>query len=119
MLLRKRITIRRLTFAKDNDGWSRDSSSWADLTTVWGQAIPSSGTDRMKADQFELRNPQTVWLRCPIEYGSPLVEITPTTTDSIRFDGRTMPIRSVERDVEGKVHYWKLICDEGEDEFPG
>ena len=125
--LRKRITIRRLTFVRDADGWADSSSSWTNIATVWGSITPVSGQDRMKADQFDEKITHKVLIRDPVMIGSgsptagsPMVTTTITSRDTLTVDGtRSLVIKYVKSSEEGQVHWLELGCLEGDSEFPG
>ena len=124
--LRKRITIRRLTFVRDADGWADSSSSWTDIATVWGSITPVSGLDRMKADQPDEKITHKVLIRDPVMIGSgsptgsPLTATTITSRDTLTVNGtRSLVIKYVTNSDEGKIHWLELGCLEGDSEFPG
>lgn len=106
-LLRKRISIERLTETPDGGGgWT---VTWAELDKAWAYIKPLSGTESMVAMQLE----DVITHDIVIRYRSDI-----TAKDRIVYAGRDFNIISV-INPEERDKWLQLRCEEGTAQVEG
>lgn len=86
------------------DAHGQESTTWADLATVWAKAEPLRGRDFFAAAQTQL----SVSVRFVVMYRSDLVG-----TMRVLWRGKPYDIQGDPIDVDGRRHSMELMCQSG------
>lgn len=100
-LLRKRLTLQQRTTTPDSYG--QPSTTWTDFATVWGEIVPTSGSEALSADALQYAETHQVTIRYR-------AGVTPKMR--IKYGVRFFDIQSV-LDENERHRVMNLSCIEG------